>query len=140
VTDAWRAEVGAFRAGERRRRFPMGLHVGAPAGERRTAWVPWPVPREYDAGLRLDVVTGLLDGLLDGLGTAAEDDPPAAAAAWVTRPGEPVLHDRDLEWYSAAVHAFAAYGVRLSTFRAVTRSGWLEVATGDQRVWRRLRL
>ena len=119
----------------------MGVHVGVPGGSRQSGDVPWPVPREYDAGLRLDLVTGLLDGLAAAgadTGTAARDG--SAASAWVTRPGEPLLHDRDLEWYSAAAHAFAAYGVRLETFRVVTRSGWLDVVTGEQRVWRRLRL
>ena len=136
--DPWRAEVGAFRADERRRRFPMGVHVGTPGGERRTASVPWPVPRGYDAGLRLDLVTALLDGSGGEGADAAEA--PAAASAWVTRPGDPVLHDQDLAWYSAAAHAFAAYDVRLLGFRAVTRSGWLDVASGEHRVWRRLRL
>jgi hypothetical protein len=51
-----------------------------------------------------------------------------------------VLHDRDLEWYAAAAHGFAAHGMRLLEFRAVTRAGWLDVVTGEQRVWRRLRL
>lgn len=143
--DAWRAEVGTFRADERRRRFPMGVHVGEPGAARWTAVVPWPVPEEYDAGLRLDLVTGLLDALL---AAATSTDPdggeaqprPSQAWAWLTRPGEPVLHDRDLEWYSAAAHSFAAYDLELLGFRAVTRSGWLDVVTGEQRVWRRLRL
>jgi hypothetical protein len=102
------------------------------------------VPQGYDAGLRLDIVIGLLDALLADPPGPRDDPKPAAeppeAAAWLTRPGEPALHDRDLEWYSATSHAFAAYGVRLVTFRAVTRSGWLDVVTGEQRVWRRLRL
>lgn len=114
----------------------MGLHVGAPAGARRSSTVPWPVPPEFDAGLRLDLVTALLEALAAERGRCAVEE----ACAWLTRPGQPVLHDRDLEWYSASVHAFAAYDVRLLAFRAVTRSGWLDVVTGEQRVWRRLRL
>jgi hypothetical protein len=142
--DDWRAEVGALRSDERRRRFPMGVHVGTPVGRRRTAEVLWPVPDHYDAGLRLDLLSGLLDAFL-GADRVATTGPAAGAGrwelfGWVTRPGEPVLHDRDLEWYSSAAHAFAAYDVRLLGFRAVTRSGWLDVVNGDHRVWRRLRL
>jgi hypothetical protein len=113
----------------------MGMHLGAPAGRRRSVEVPWPVPPDYDAGLRLDLIIGLLDGLV-----AAEPAEAPKCSAWITRPGEPVLHDRDVEWGSAATHAFAAHGVRLLGFRTVTRSGWLDAMTGDRRVWRRLRL
>jgi hypothetical protein len=35
---------------------------------------------------------------------------------------------------------FAAHGVRLTGFYAITRTGWLDVRTGEARVWRRLRL
>jgi hypothetical protein len=142
--DDWRAEVGALRTDERRRRFPMGVHVGTPAGHRRTVEVPWPAPDHYDTGLRLDLLSGLLDAFLgaDGGATAASAAPtaPRELFGWLTRPGEPLLHDQDLLWYAAATHAFTAYGVRLLGFRAVTRSGWLDVANGDHRVWRRLRL
>jgi hypothetical protein len=130
----------------------MGVHVGVPGGARRSTQVPWPVPPEYDAGLRLDLMTGLLDALLDALPDGLPEALPECGAcgaepvrvreacAWLTRPGDPVLHDRDLEWYSASVHAFGVHDVRLLRFRAVTRSGWFDVVTGDQRVWRRLRL
>ena len=65
---------------------------------------------------------------------------PAAASAWVSRPGATTLHDRDLEWYAACLQVFGAHRLRLAAFRAVTRSGWLDVATGERRVWKRLRL
>src|SRR5688572_16368693 len=51
----FQAEVAQLRAGERRRLFPLALHVGVPDGARRGVELAWPVPHEYDAGLRFDV-------------------------------------------------------------------------------------
>jgi hypothetical protein len=95
----------------------------------------WDRAGAHDAGLRFDVVDGLVDAWLSA-GAVGR----VAAAAWVSRPGEPVLHDRDLEWYSACLQVFGAHRLRLIGFRAVTRSGWLDVPTGERRVWKRLRL
>ena len=129
---SWRQEVGDFRAREQRRRHPLGVHVGEPGGWRTSLELPWPEPRWHDGGLRDDLVTGLL----------ARTDPVtvAAAHAWITRPGVPELHDADLAWFAAAVRGFGAHGVGLAGFRAVTRTGWVDVATGDRRAWKRLRL
>lgn len=130
---AFRVEVARLRGCERRRTFPLGLHVGTPDGARRSLEVPWPVPAEYDAGLRFDLVDALVEALLeDPLGTQS-------LWAWLTRPGVPEVHDRDLEWLSAAHRAVAAHGLQLAGFRAVTRTGWLDVVSGRHRTWKRLR-
>jgi hypothetical protein len=131
VAAAWRREVGQFRAREQRRRHPLGIHVGDPAGWRESVELPWPEPRWHDAGVRADVVTALL---------ARTAPRVLAASCWLTRPGVPELHDADLEWYAAAVRGFGAHDLTLTGFRAVTRTGWIDVVTGERRAWRRLRL
>lgn len=142
---AFRTEVARLRAAERRRSFPLGVHVGAPDGPRSGLALPWPVPPEYDAGLRFDLADALVDDLL-GQG----HDRPAGHQAhdgraeqpvwgWLTRPGVPRVHDRDLEWLSAVTRAVGAHGLPIAGFRAVTRTGWLDVVSGRSRTWRRLR-
>lgn len=102
--------------------------------------VPWPLEEVYDAGLRFDLLANLLADLpanvLADLPAGAEPE----ASCWTTRPGAPHLHDADLEWFASATSVFAALQVELLTFRVVTRTGWLDVATGANRTWRRLRL
>ena len=128
---AWRREVGAFRAGEQRRRHPLAVQVGVPDGWRESVELPWPEPGWHDHGLRVDVLTALL----------ARTDPAVTEAhGWITRPGVPALHDADCAWYAAAVHGFGVHGVALSGFHAVTRTGWVDVVTGESRAWKRLRL
>ncbi len=131
----WRLEVGRFRAEQQRRTFPLTLHVGVPAGPRVSAEVPWPVPREYDDGLRFDLLTGLVERW-----GSRGDDQEAPGVAWLTRMGFPEPHDQDLAWHAAAVRALAAQDRHLAQFRVVTKNGWLDVRTGERRVWRRLRL
>jgi hypothetical protein len=131
LSAAWRREVGEFRAREQRRRHPLGIHVGDPGRWRGSTELPWPEPRWHDAGVRVDVVTALL---------ARIDPTVVAASGWLTRPGVPELHDADLDWYAAAVRGFGAHDVTLTGFRAVTRTGWIDVVTGERRVWKRLRL
>ena len=128
----FRAEVARLRSGERRRWFPAHLHVGVPAGEQRRLAMPWPVPAEYDAGLRFDVADALVEALLDDSGIRS-------VWVWLTRPGVPEVHDRDLEWLSAAHRAVEGHGLQLAGFRAVTRTGWLDVVSGRRRTWKRLR-
>jgi hypothetical protein len=128
----WRTEVGRFRAAQPRRVFPLGVHVGTPAGPRCEVEVAWPVPAQYDAGLRFDVVSALVERW------AAETG--GEAYGWVTRPGVPQLHDHDVEWHAATGRAFGACGLELLGFRAVTRTGWVDVVTGESQAWRRLRL
>ena len=128
---AWHREVGTFRAGEQRRRHPLGVHVGEPAGWRESVELAWPEQQWYDGGLRVDVVTALLRRTAPDVG---------AAHGWITRPGVAELHDADLAWYAAAVRGWDASGVVLTGFRAVTRTGWIDVVTGERRTWKRLRL
>lgn len=134
VASALRQEVGEFRRGERRRRFPLGVHAGTLGGPRASVQVGWPEPASYDAALRLDMVDALL---------AQEADTPTGRRhvdVWLTRPGVPELHDLDLAWHAAARHAAGAHGLALAAFHVVTRTGWLDVLTGESRTWKRLRL
>ena len=130
---AFDAEVAGLRAGERRRRFPLGVHVGHPVGPRRGLEVAWPVPCEYDAGLRFDVADRLVLALME------EWSDPPAIWGWVTRPGVPELHDCDLEWFAGVSRAVGAHDVVLAGFRAVTRTGWHDVVSGESFIWRRPR-
>lgn len=131
VATAFRAEVVQLRAGEKRRSFPMRVVVGLPTGAQVSCTVPWPVPAGYDTGLRFDVLDALL-------GRWKERDA-VPAYAWLSRPGVPVPHDCDLAWQSAAFRAFGAHEVELLGFWAVTRTGWLNVGTGESRAWKRPR-
>jgi hypothetical protein len=124
---AFRIEVGRLRARDHRRTFPPELHVGRPAGPRVSVEVP-----AADVGLRLDLCAAMLDRWREEHG--------GPAFGWVLRAGVPVPHDEDLAWYAAAVRAFGALGETPQGFRAVTRAGWLDVVTGESRVWKRLRL
>lgn len=90
--------------------------------------VPWAGARAQDAGLRFD----LADALLSQRST---DEP----FVWLTRPGMPVPHDLDHGWHAAFVHVAGAHEIVLAGFRVVTRNGWFDVATGERRVWKRLR-
>ena len=127
VGDPWRTEVAVLRAAVRRRTFPLGAHLGVPAGARRSLELPWP-PTEVDPGLRFDLLAALLGGA------------PEPAYLWTTRPGVPELHDVDLQWYAAGLRAAAAHGLVLRGCFAVTRTGWLDVVGGGTRCWKRLRL
>lgn len=111
----------------------MAVHVGVPAGPCRRLETPWPVPASIDQGLRFDLAAALVEGLL------AEWSVTTAAWAWLTRPGVPETHDQDLGWFAAAVRGFGAHGLPLAGFRAVTRTGWLDLRTGESRTWKRLR-
>ena len=134
---AFRSEVAQLRSSERRRLFPLGLHVGSHRGPVRRLTVPWPAPADLDHGLRFDLADALVDALVDD----RVDSWPAGEEtwAWVTRPGVPEIHDCDLAWSSAVSRALAAHRLPMAGFRAVTRTGWLDVLTGEHRTWKRLR-
>ena len=121
-----RREVGLFRAGERRRRFPAALHLGELGGTRLSMVLPASLS---DPALAFDLVD-----------TLPTPDVARARDVWLTRPGVPELHDQDLLWLTAADGVLGARGVRLRSFHAVTRTGWLDVRTGERRTWKRLRL
>ena len=125
-----RLEVGRLRARESRRRFETVVHVGTLGGAQRTCPVPAADPA-LDAGTRTDVVSRLLEGAAD---------PDRGDCVWLTRAGDPQLQDEDLGWLSAASLAFGALGRRLDGFWSVTRTGWLDVRSGEGRTWKRLRL
>ena len=62
------------------------------------------------------------------------------ACVWLTRAGDPQLQDEDLAWLSATCRAFGALDRDLAGFWTVTRTGWIDVRTGESRTWKRLRL
>ena len=126
-----RLEVGRLRRDESRQRFDTVVHVGRLGGERRTCTVAPTELGTLDAGTRTEVIARLLE----------EDPvPEGPAGVWVTRAGEPQIQDDDLAWHSAACLAFGALGRSLEGFWAVTRTGWLDVRTGESRTWKRLRI
>lgn len=123
-----RREVAALRARETRRVFDAAVSVGVLGGE-RDSFVARAADRELlDAALRVDVVCGLL-----------EDADPAWRTAWLTRAGEVDPHDMDVAWASAARRAFAIQDRPLQAFYVITRYGWRDVVSGEQRSWKRLR-
>jgi hypothetical protein len=121
--------VGRFRARESRRVFDASVQVGVLDGPRDSFTVRAADLPVVDAALRTDVVAALLD-----------DSPDDWRTAWLVRPGVPEVHDLDLAWLGAAGTAFGMHGRPLEAFYTVTRSGWLDVLTGERRVWKRLRL
>ncbi len=124
-----RREVGLLRLRESRRRFDATVGVGSLGGERQSFVVRAQDLPAVDPALRTDVVSPLV-GLFDA----------GPLAGWVTRPGTPDLHDVDLQWLAAATAAFGIHGRPMQGFYAITRAGWLDVRTGERRVWKRLRL
>jgi hypothetical protein len=131
TTSLLRLEVGRLRTLQKGRRFDTVVHLGRIDGPYVTCTVPLADLGVLDAGTRTDVVSMLLEdhGASDG-----------AACVWITRAGEPSLQDEDLAWLSAASRAFGALDRHLDGFWTVTRTGWLDVRTGEGRTWKRLRL
>ncbi|HEY1117786.1 MAG TPA: hypothetical protein VGE43_08780, partial [Acidimicrobiales bacterium] len=84
-----RAAVLGLKEGERRRHFPLTLHVGVPGRSSFHVEDPRHPP---DAGLRADLVLALLQ--------RAQAMTPRSCA-WLTRPGVLSLHDGDVRWASA---------------------------------------
>jgi len=124
-----RVEAGRFRESERRRRFDVALHVGTPAGPRTSTVVPARQQTHVDRQTRIELYGALLEVAPDG-----------TDSAWLTRPRTAALEDGDLAWMVGATAAFGAAGRPLEGFFAITRDGWVDVRTGERRVWKRLRL
>ena len=124
-----RQEVGMLRARESRRVFDASINVGWLAGERDTFVVRAQDLPAVDAALRIDVLSSLV-----------EQAPAERVGVWLVRPGQPHPHDLDLEWLAAAGIAFGIHGREPAGFHTITRSGWLDVRTGERRTWKRLRL
>lgn len=134
-----RLEVGQLRRRQARRLFAMRVALGRPGEPATTTssgdvapWrgAAWPPPSWVDAGVRFDVVDRLLGGHAG----------PGPVHAWLSRPGDPDLHDEDLAWLAASRHALAAHGLEPGGFWTVTRFGWLDPVSGESRRWKRLRL
>lgn len=123
---AIRCELQEFAARSgRRRTLDTTCHVGHPGGERTR------VPRVLDASvpLRADLVERAIDGL----------DRTHGACSWLTRGGGLERCDADAEWFAAALTAFARHGLELPAFFVVNRTGWVDLVSGESRVWSRIR-
>lgn len=126
-----RLEVARLRSQHSRRRFDSVLHLGRLDGSYITCAVTSADRTVLDAGTRTEVVETLLERLPE------HEGPPAA---WLSRPGEPTIQDEDLAWHAAACRAFDVHRRPLAGFWTITRTGWLDVRTGDSRRWKRLRI
>jgi len=124
-----RREVGLLRQRESRRVFDTAVHVGELGGQSAGFVARAQDLPVLDAGLRTDVVCGLLAGLGS-----------ATSTAWVVRAGTPEPQDVDLGWFAAARVAAEVLDRRLDGCYVVTRTGWLDLVTGRRRTWVRLRL
>lgn len=135
-----RLEVWWLRRAQRRRIFAPRLHVGVPGtssgltsdGLAPLSGPPWPVPRWLDAGAKADVGDRMVSAWTSQCGSAAY--------CWYSRPGTPDPHDEDPAWLAAARWAFDAHGLPLLGFWVVTRYGWRDPVTGEERRWKRLRV
>lgn len=117
-----RLRVGQLRAATQSRTFPTAVEVVGGPG-----WTDLGAP-SADHGLRVD----LLCRLLAGHG--------GAATVAVIRPGPHERRDEDMAWARAALVAADVVGVSLTTVVIVSRWGWLDLASGEQRTWKRLRV
>ncbi len=108
-----------------RRQLETTCHVGHPGGD-RTRFRHIDLD---DAALRADLVERAIDGL----------QTTAGACAWVTRGGELGLVDADAEWFAASRAAFARHGLPLPGFFVLNRRGWVDLVSGEQRQWSRIR-
>jgi hypothetical protein len=106
------------------------VHVGVPGGPTRS----WPIRRDepVDHALRADVVSAMV-----GL-RPPQDARVSAPWVWLTRGGELVLHDLDVQWLAAACTAYGEAGLEL-TMVVVNRRGWRDPRSGLSRTWVRLR-
>ena len=124
-----RTEVGRLRRRESRPVFDTTVQVGRPAGGRDSFVLRAQDRPAFDAALRVDVLSRML-----------EDAPDDWRSAWLLRAGTVDLHDDDLRWLAAARTAYAVHDRVLEGFWVVTRFGWRDVVTDEQRTWKRLRL
>jgi len=124
-----RMEVGRFRQRERRRRFDLVLHVGTVDAGSTSLEIPADRWEFLDRQVRVELVSALL-----------ETAPEGSDSVWVTRAGSAVLEEGDVAWLPAAVAAFGAEGRELAGCYVITREGWVDVRSGERRVWKRLRI
>lgn len=131
--------VARLRTRRPREPFDLTLHVGSLDGPRVGFVVHARERSDLDRGVRTDLVARLLRQALD----AGSEDPrptpgiPAGTSVWLTRPGSPSEEDDDHAWHAAARSAYASLGRTLGGFWVVTRTGWLDLVTGERRLWTR---
>jgi hypothetical protein len=136
-----RARVAALRTATQRRNFPGAVELVPP--DARAGTVPlaiWQYGAEpTDHGLRVDVLSRLLTDCR--CRTAGQASPRASAEVSLVhvRPGHHEPADLDLGWAAAATVAGAITGVEVVTAVALSRWGWYDLRTGQQRSWVRLR-
>jgi hypothetical protein len=122
-----RSAVFEYVRVEKRRAHPPVLRVGLP-GAREAAFEADP-GEILDHGLRADVVAAMLRRTARG---------PVTPIVWLARTGELDLQDVDAQWLAAARTAYAEAEATL-TMVVVNRTGWRDPASGDTRVWSRVR-
>ncbi len=107
----------------------LTVHVGTVGGAFASLVVGAGDIASVDGSLKADVLSRLIEqGADDG------------DTVWIWRAGMPSLHDLDLAWMSAAVLAFGTHGRVLRGCYAITWTGWLDIRSGESRVWKRLRV
>jgi hypothetical protein len=128
-----RARVLALRASTRRRLFPAAVEVvAADAAAGAAPLAAWCYGAERcDHALRVDVLVRMLtDCRCRGV---------SRAVLVHVRPGTHEPGDDDLGWAAAGVAAGAISGVRLVAVLVVSRWGWHDLHSGDERSWVRPR-
>ncbi len=142
LPDGFRREVGWLRRLEKRRVFPARIQLGRPGTPDSLAsdplgplhGQPWPLPGWADDGTWRDACERMV---ASWVGQHGDRSP---TWWWLTRPGQPRVHDEDPAWQAAARWATAAHGLTSHGFVVVTRYGWYDAVTGETRRWKRLRL
>lgn len=141
LREALRREVAAVGVlHPRGTRVGPAVHLGRPAGPR--VWLGLPQrpghsrvahedPYAETPTLRRDAAARLVEAA-----TAAD----VGRHAWLVREGQVDLHEDDLAWEAALRAAHAEVGMALTSFHVLTRTGWREVATGEEQRWTRLRV
>jgi len=141
-----RARVAALRATTRRRQFPGTVEVVSPDAVAGTQpLTAWRYGTEHtDHGLRVDVLTRLLTDCrcrdpLDPLDPRGPTPARMQVSLVHVRPGPHEPADLDLGWAAATTAAGVIAGVEVVTAVALSRWGWCDLRTGQQRSWVRLR-
>jgi hypothetical protein len=128
-----RARVATLRSVTRRRNFPGAVELVSPAAPAGTVplavWTYGDEPTDH--GLRVDVLTRLL--------TDCRCRDTAQVSLVHVRPGPHDPADLDLGWAAAGTVAGAIARVEVVTAVALSRWGWYDLRTGQQRSWARLR-
>lgn len=124
-----RSEVARLRASVGRRVVDLTVHVGTVGGAFASLVVGAGDIASVDGSLRAEVLSRLIEQRADN-----------GDMVWIWRAGAPALHDLDLAWMSAAVLAFGAHGRTVRRCYAITWTGWLDIRSGESRVWKRLRV